>query len=634
MPFIIPTNNVVLYSDVNITDNEQIAFSTSNSQIQYFARHKVTEFLDCTYIRKSGYVRLEVPTRTVCNCNYMSFTNNGFENKTFYARIVDWRYVNNVTTDILFDVDWFQTNMFEFNFEPSYIEREHLSEDEWSIVQGDVYTEDVPSLMTLESLDMGTSLEKRYDTNSMVIRHGFGNPSGEAETSIMLYLAGFKYNEEDDQEFIDCFDLIIGVDGKKKYARSFPDGVTNPYADFDSVDIKIPNAYDICILQCMYHGGDLDWDKRLTSALNYLAKKDGTHNIIGIYYVPTGGMNHWLNGNGYSSDFAVTISPTTSNIVNKKLLRSPFQYVRVYNGKGDIKEYFFEKFIPETGGARFTIAMTADPLPMISLFPVRYTILKTGDSKVECNVDERIDYGYLPQVGYCTDAYLTFLSNQYMQECATRTSYDDTSWLVNQVINAVGTGLGVGATIAGASAGSGSMAMAGAQTGLSSLTSAINEQMDKETREALESFRNGNQQDADAVFGRAKKSFVSNEYHAGVTTNLLERYFGPTSDKSIGTFTIVRVQPTDKIMKLYDEYFSTYGYATNQVKIPNVVNFIRNISGDRVHFDEAIDGYTTGRTFCKTRNAHVISNGGAVVSAYIENLFNNGCFFLNGDRLQ
>ena len=644
MPFLIPTNNVVLYSGIQITDGEQIVFSSSSRQNQYFAAHKEAEFLDCTYIRKTGYVRLEIPTRTAMNCNYMSFTNNGFENKTFYARIIDWKYVNNVTTDILYEIDWFQSKMFDFTMEPCFVEREHLTVGETNTVNGNPYTEDVPALMTSEPIPMARSMERRYEasasgSNDEVKRLSFHRSAGYC---VMMYLAGYEMDPDDADLFEAYFDVVIYSDG---HIAKFPKG-SNPYHYFDgnveSISdlpwaLAVPNAYDICIRSC----NDDSWREGFMNALKILVEKNATHNILGIYYVPNEAVKNWLNGNFGATTNTITIQPyqtyaDDTAIVNKKLLRSPFQYIRAMNCKGDIKEYFFEKFFGTQG--TFRIAMTADPVPIISMFPFKYCV-KVPDgaatnTRANNNVDERMDYGYLPQVGYCIDSYLSFLSNMYLEQCATRTKWDEINSTVNLVSAGLGTVAGVATGIAGGTKGDMGAVGVGINSAMSSFTSGMQEFENRDIRDALDQARWGDNNKADELFGKAKASFVSNEYHAGVTSTLFAKYYGLTVDDTIGAFVLERVRPTDKILKMMDDYFSCYGYTANVIKVPNVCEVLKGHTGDSsVNFDTAIPEYSTGRTYCKTRHAHVICDGGAAINKYIESLFDNGCFFLNGDNL-
>lgn len=79
--------------------------------------------------------------------NYVEFENDGKETKTFYAFITGLEYESKNTTWATIEIDVLQTWMFDFDFQPSYIVREHqkLWDDDGNPVR---YTQD-------EGLDYG-----------------------------------------------------------------------------------------------------------------------------------------------------------------------------------------------------------------------------------------------------------------------------------------------------------------------------------------------------------------------------------------------------------------------------------------------------------------------------------------------
>lgn len=59
------------------------------------------------------------------NVNYLMFQNTSYGSKWFYAFVKDIQYVNNRTSLVYFEIDVMQTWMFEMNFKPSIVVREH-----------------------------------------------------------------------------------------------------------------------------------------------------------------------------------------------------------------------------------------------------------------------------------------------------------------------------------------------------------------------------------------------------------------------------------------------------------------------------------------------------------------------------
>lgn len=103
-------------------------------------------------ILKDGKCRIEFPTSTVSQCNFITFTNASFENVTFYARVTNWEYVNNVTSDIMYEIDWFQTYMFNVEYKDAKIEREHLSEDDFQALEKNPWKTGIYEMETEEGL--------------------------------------------------------------------------------------------------------------------------------------------------------------------------------------------------------------------------------------------------------------------------------------------------------------------------------------------------------------------------------------------------------------------------------------------------------------------------------------------------
>ncbi len=84
---------------------------------QYFAR------------MANGLARVEVPIGNMYDCNYLMFQNTSFSNKWFYAFITNVEYVNNVTTEITFELDEMQSWFFDYTMQDVFVEREHTLTD-------------------------------------------------------------------------------------------------------------------------------------------------------------------------------------------------------------------------------------------------------------------------------------------------------------------------------------------------------------------------------------------------------------------------------------------------------------------------------------------------------------------------
>lgn len=117
---------------LEIGTNHTILFETARDQKAYFDSKKIVSgtFTNISYQRHaSGVMRLEAQMSLLGTANYLRFCNPTFENREFYAFIVDITYVNNSTVEITYVIDVLQTWMFEYNVNPCFVDREHAETD-------------------------------------------------------------------------------------------------------------------------------------------------------------------------------------------------------------------------------------------------------------------------------------------------------------------------------------------------------------------------------------------------------------------------------------------------------------------------------------------------------------------------
>lgn len=190
---ILPQSTITLYSGVDIGTEQQLAFSSKAKQTAYFASKVKKAYVNCTVVKdKVGVLKVaikpvgqagtgEITGADLASCNYMSFVNPNFDNKTIYAYIIDYSYDNNETAFIQYAIDYWQTWCFDITFNDSYIDREHLSADEWSKVESNPYRSDVPQMITAEPLPTPLGYEKPfYDIEYWNYSGNYDNRDGQA----------------------------------------------------------------------------------------------------------------------------------------------------------------------------------------------------------------------------------------------------------------------------------------------------------------------------------------------------------------------------------------------------------------------------------------------------------------------
>lgn len=131
MAAITPQTTITFYANIPL-DNRYVNtlyFESPTQQAQYFAQRRVTAMTGCTYQRQTAKIRASVPIKTLMNCNYLSFYNPNFEERTFYCFIKSVDYVNNECTEVSFEIDVIQTYWFDCTLHQCFIERGHTSDD-------------------------------------------------------------------------------------------------------------------------------------------------------------------------------------------------------------------------------------------------------------------------------------------------------------------------------------------------------------------------------------------------------------------------------------------------------------------------------------------------------------------------
>jgi hypothetical protein len=644
MPLITPSSAVVLYKNINITAGENIIFKSVANQRAYFAKHVVASVNDCTYVRKTGRLRLEFPTSTVAQCNYISFTNGAFENKTFYARIIDYEYINNVTTEIRYGIDYFQSFMFDVEYENCLIQREHLSETDFQKAEANPWDQNIYEFQTAEDLPSTKEIEKIYSYKSDNTGDVMCYPALESAGStqgVLMQVASFDSSlEADFLSLLDTKGEVITPDAtyQGSYSALFKNKLLpRPYYSiFLNLDSKLADMQEV-----------IDW----------LTQNGLDTEIIGIYAIPTNAWTMWIyDQEDHYGGFTGTVDDSyISKYTNKKLCQSPYYYLRVNNNNGSTKEYKYEKFSDiVNGGKQFTMSFLSmlEGVPKTAMAPMRYMYAGGGvNVRDDINIDERIEKDAFPQIGYSSDAFLSYVSNQYNNTITSANESDIAGYALanklggrstaeipallsgtSSLFSNVGGAIGKGVTDVASGnllALPGDIANLGnsvVNTGITTLKSAMDAGQRYDEMDEANNRRSMTRGDIESgVYGKAKDAYVADTYHPGNNNGILNYYAGIGD---ISTFIITRVQLRPEILEQYDKYFSFYGYTSNRYGVPRVCNYIKG-SGDQPHFDETTSKHFT---YLKCGSMHVISPM-MVVSEYIESLFTSGCRFLKGEDL-
>lgn len=170
MAIVPPSSIVKLISNIRFNRSYQHVpwFIDENSQRNYF-NSKVTKTYDqnFSYIRQGEALMLPDNINNIINNTYIMYANAGYSVKWYYAFITRMEYINDNTTKVYIQQDYFQTWRFTINFSQCFVEREHANSD----LIGENIIE--------ENLDLG-----QYKNSELQFTGVLGNPVICAATSV------------------------------------------------------------------------------------------------------------------------------------------------------------------------------------------------------------------------------------------------------------------------------------------------------------------------------------------------------------------------------------------------------------------------------------------------------------------
>lgn len=657
------SSELYLYAGVKISNGLQIVFNSRANQTAYFNRKKIADTLisdrKFSYLRRTGRVKVELSTAKASKCDYLSFINPAFENKMFYAKIINYEYISNSVVEFTYSIDYFQTYMFDVVFEGGFIEREHLSEYEHQLSVQNPFRRDLFQLSTAESLQITRDMESTYSFGEMsdlmetASGIGYSNfPVSRSEgrnSCVVIQISDFDDSGMSDIEtFYKNFDVVIKSNGTVEKNDNATPG------DPEYVPLKIGRGYGIYEINGST-AGSYNAQKKLSGALNWLTFHGLNNNIIGMFQISYEAWDVYMHSGAKYATETAEIVPRKYEVHNQKLLRFPYQYLRVYNNEGDCKEYKYELFkneiIVSAGNkvpyAAFAYVPMFDGAPMISLIPINY--LREG-----VNPEERVDILTVPQIGYTTDAYLAFLASQYNMNLSSRT--DSLAEDVNSTIDrmagraydkaAEGRNLSFGDEAMLTLSGIRNMINSGASNAASNLAtgnyagaiSNFGSMSATSAREEATAWQSGGNYLYSPHFAPAEGAFVADRYRQGNVNGTLGYHLKTdapslTFDNSFppGTFTFERVRLLDRYLEIFDNYFSGYGYTSGMIGVPMICKYMLG-GTDAIHQPHFAPYFGDMVTYVKTRNMHVIHEIADVASS-IEEMFNTGCQFLKGEDL-
>lgn len=513
-----------LHTRLNPDYQDTIYFDTRTAQAEYFINAAVASLPAQTYTRvRQGVFRCSLPMSTMYNVNYMMFKNTGFENKWFYAFVTSVEYINNGLCEVRFSLDVFQTWFTgdQIRILPSQVVREHVTDD---TIGANIASE---TLQTGEYVcEPGSySLLKPSDAFDAVILAVVdvnGDPDGKLydRTYGSATLYAYAYSDTD------------GINAKiKEYQDAGkPDAIINMYIVPGSTIGEIPESH-ILNQSLIAKSYTLTEPAILASA--------GFDDINGNKYVPK----------------------------NNKCYTYPFNFCRIITGQGNQTTYRYEFF--KNLEPKFLIQGNTTPPISQTCLPSNY---KGYSEDVDVNevsrplYSEAITVNGFPFCSWNYDTYVAWLAQNSVPMENARNTLNGTS-LANAIYNAVPSAISGGMSGASTGAAVGSAIAPGVGTAVGGAIGAVGGAI----LSAAPSLISSGMQ-----YGASYAQLALAQENADYTASIAADTSAGTANGSLAYsagilhFYYSRWHCTVDRIKAIDSYFSMFGYAVNQVKVPEI----------------------------------------------------------------
>ena len=466
---VLPQSEIYLYS--GIETSRPLIFRTASARDTYFSNHVVSGVGGNEYMtvkKAPSKLRLQIAGTVAKTVNYISFKNPAFDNKIFYARVIDYDFINTECTEITYAIDYWLTYMFDIKFDPCQIERQHLCSADKQAADVSPYT-DLEEFRTVEPLLVNKDLEpysysyadyseytqsgdfEDLPENSFILKDFSkqfaldyqvserecimicmapitGAISGTEQAWFDSFKDHFKWDSTVDPLYssIPAGGIIEAGSTQLQYNYPFDWTVFNfqsahsdPLFTINTLN-NIEYPYDVLFIDNTEDGGNY-----IKILLEHLALNNAVSSILCMKVVPYRmliGMCQVIDSsNEVVDEFSKFEHPNITNywgshLDNKKLLCYPFSYLRVTNmATGESKEYHYENFTGHTK-IKFVFGGNLGASPRFDLIPDQYKMVN-NDDEIDAlyrngNYEERMSAMPFPELPYITDAYLSFLGSQ------------------------------------------------------------------------------------------------------------------------------------------------------------------------------------------------------------------------------
>lgn len=352
--YIAPNSIIKILKNVPLDPSfdHTIYFTSKEAQYNYFSGKAKYTLTQQSYQRlQRGFMRVDIQAENLYDCNYVMYQNTAFGDRWFYGFITKVEYINNAVSQVNFILDPMQTWFFDYELQPCFVEREHSATD---VVGDNLLPEPVPI--------------------SEYISESLGD-----------------LNELKDIEICIATSFEIDDSGSIPVISETGGGIYNRiYSGCDYITFPNTNA-----------GAQAAANFLERAATLY--KQDG---IVNVFYIPSvfkGEKGVDMITTGFLTQKTKHQSGTIDGYTphNKKLYTYPYNFLYVTTYQGESASYPYEFFETQTANFYVTGDMTCNPTCW--LYPMNY-------KGVTDNWDEALTLSGWVTCTYNTDVWKAWLA--------------------------------------------------------------------------------------------------------------------------------------------------------------------------------------------------------------------------------
>lgn len=517
MSYIAPDSDVIILKGVPI-DSDYVHTMRQDSlvgQYNMFYAFKKYELNNYNYQRSDkGKIKVNILCDNLYDCNYMMFRNTAFSNKWFYAFITGRTFVNDHVTEITYAIDVMQTWYFDYEMEHCYVEREHTETD----LIGDNL---VP-----EGFDTGELVPEAMDR--------FTFPDSITGVDGLMYEIVVFYVPNNSKNYISSV-----------YINSNDEVVITHTPVKDGNDYDVGGILNGIYMGCKFYGEPLfltdpatarDTLRVINAVIADISGSDVEGQVVNIVQVPYSLWHDWLNNGSASWNKLITQDTKFYNAAhtksftpkNKKMYTFPYRKLEVSNNGGEKANFKWENFTAthiSGGGAgeigKATLKITGVPVisPELMCYPANY-------NSIADDYEDGIMITDFPNPPWSVDSYAQWLSQ------------NKSAIMYSTLATSV---LAIGGTLATVATGGALAPLALAGAGL-----AIDKKISGDITKGIQA-----KNTADQFKGQLNISSLRTVQHR------------------VGYF-MYDLGVEYNLAKSIDDFFTMFGYAVKEVKIPNI----------------------------------------------------------------